>query len=341
MEGTGRGGDVEHKPFISVVTPAFREAENLPLLYQRLRGVLEAQPLRWEWLIVDDHSPDETFAVASRLSRIDQRVRVMRLSRNGGSHTALACGLHHALGHCAVAIAGDLQDPPEVIPALVEEWRKGAQVVWAVRGLREGASSSTLGFARIYYFLMRRIVGLREMPASGADFFLLDRAVLNAFREFREAHVSVLALLSWMGFYQVSITYDKQARLRGHSGWTLEKKIKLVLDSVTAFTYLPVRLISYLGAAIGLLGFLYAGLVVVNALFGNPTEGWSSLMVVILLLSGMQMLMMGVLGEYMWRALDESRRRPRYLIEACAGAHSPMELGPAASAAPPPPNDAA
>jgi dolichol-phosphate mannosyltransferase len=163
---------------------------------------------------------------------------------------------------------------------------------------------------------MRNIVGIKEMTPTGADFFLIDRAVIDALRQFNESHVDIMALITWMGFRQTAITYDKKARLHGRSGWTLEKKLKLVVDSVTSFTYLPLRLMSYTGFIVALLGFLYAILVISNALSGTPVQGWSSLMVVTLIVGGIQMLMMGVLGEYLWRALDESRRRPKYLIEA-------------------------
>jgi dolichol-phosphate mannosyltransferase len=163
---------------------------------------------------------------------------------------------------------------------------------------------------------MRQVVGLKEMPATGADFFLIDRHVVDAVLQFNENNVNLMTLITWMGFRQTSIAYDKQARLHGRSGWDLEKKLKLVVDSVTSFTYLPIRLMSYLGFVVAFAGFVYAGFVIANALAGRPTEGWSSLMVVVLVVGGFQMLMLGVLGEYLWRALDESRRRPRYIIEA-------------------------
>jgi dolichol-phosphate mannosyltransferase len=185
-----------------------------------------------------------------------------------------------------------------------------------VRRRREGESASTVGFARLYYWLMRRAVGLRELPPTGADFFLLDRRVAAAVRDFNESNVSILALLTWMGFKQEFIEYDKQARLYGSSGWSIAKKVKLVIDSITSFTYLPIRLMSALGFTVALLGFLYAAFVIGNSFFGKPVEGWSSLVVVVLVLGGIQMLMMGVLGEYLWRALDEARRRPRYLVES-------------------------
>jgi len=300
---------------LSVVTPAFNEAQNLPVLYERLSHVLGDLQVAWEWIVVDDHSSDGSFDTVASIAQRDSRVRAVRLARNSGSHTAITCGLHRASGDCAVVLAADLQDPPETLPALLDQWLAGAQIVWAVRAQREGETASTVGFARLYYLIMRRLVGIQDMPATGADFFLLDRRVLDAFRQFHESNVSILALLTWMGFRQVTITYDKQARLHGRSGWSLRKKLKLVVDSVTSFSFLPVRLMSLVGFAVAIVGFLYAGVVTVNALAGRPPQGWASLMVVVLVVGGIQMVMMGVLGEYLWRALAESRGRPRYIVE--------------------------
>ncbi len=291
---------------ISVVTPTYNESGNLPLLYERLSKSLDAAAEKWEWIIIDDHSEDETFDTASAIARRDERIYVLRLSRNFGSHTAATCGFHRAKGECAILMAADLQDPPEVILELLAKWREGAQVVWAVRDGREGQKNTTTGFSRVYYFLMRRWVGLKNMPAAGADFFLLDRSVLDPFSQFQENNVSLMALITWMGFRQTMITYRKQPRLRGHSGWTFEKKLKLVIDSVSSFSYLPIRWISYTGFFIGAVGLF---LLVIRA--------W--MIAALLILSGIQMLMLGILGEYLWRALDESRRRPRYLIEKTAG----------------------
>ena len=275
--------------------------------------------IEWEWIIIDDHSRDGTFAVITELAKDNPHIHAVRFARNFGSHTAIRCGMQYAWGDCAVIMAADLQDPPETLPMLLEQWRAGDQVVWAVRGEREGESNSTVGFARLYYFLMRHILGLKEIPATGADFFLLDRRVIDALCQFNESNVSLMALITWMGFRQGRIIYDKQARLHGQSGWSLHKKLKLVVDSVTSFSYLPIRLMVYLGFLVALAGFLYAGFVIANALTGHPAEGWSSLMVVVLVVGGLQMLMMGVLGEYLWRALDEARRRPRYIVEDTSG----------------------
>jgi dolichol-phosphate mannosyltransferase len=315
---------------ISIVTPAFNESRNLPLLYERICATMESLGLDWEWIVVDDHSSDDTFAVINRLAERDRRVRGVRFARNFGAHTAVTCGLHQARGDCVAALAADLQDPPEVLPQLLEQWRAGVKVVWAARGAREGEKTTTLGFSRLYYWVMRSIVGIKEMPATGADFFLMDRAVVDAFSRFSESNSSILALITWMGFRQATITYDKGARVHGRSAWTLKKKLKLVVDSVTAFSYVPIRFMSYVGFTVAFAGFLYAGLVILNYLRGAPIEGWSSLIVVVLVLGGIQMVMMGVLGEYLWRALDESRRRPRYIIEAATSDGPAMHAAPAA-----------
>jgi dolichol-phosphate mannosyltransferase len=310
---------MEQRPFLSVITPAYNEVENLPKLYERLADTLNPMQLDWEWIIVDDHSSDQTFAVINELADHDKRIRGYRFARNFGAHKAITFGMHNAKGNCAAIMAADLQDPPETLPLLLEKWKDGSQVVWAVRAQREGEKASTIGFSRVYYWLMRNVVGINDMPATGADFFLIDRRVIDALSEFAENNTSLLALITWMGFRQSEILYDKQARLYGSSGWNLEKKLKLVVDSVTSFTYLPIRLMSYLGVFIAMFGFIYAAIVVANAIAGRPVEGWSSLMVVVLVVGGIQMLMMGVLGEYLWRALDEARHRPRFIVEEDVG----------------------
>ncbi len=299
----------------SVVTPAFNEAQNLPVLYERLAATMAALGLDWEWVVVDDHSSDGSFEVLTRLAARDPRVRGLRFARNCGSHTALACGLHHAAGACVVALAADLQDPPEIIAELLAEWRQGAQIVWAGRRDRPGETAATLAFSRLYHRLMRSVGGLDGMPASGADCFLLDRTVVDAFARFRETHTSILALLGWMGFRQATVLYDKAPRLHGTSGWTLAKKLRLVIDSVTSFSAAPIRMMSYGGVAVAGLGAVLAGHMVLQAIVGTPVAGWSAVLIAVLLLAGVQMVMLGTLGEYLWRALAETRRRPQYLIE--------------------------
>ncbi len=306
---SGRG------PLLSIVTSAFNEENNIPELYNRLKKVLDETGKSWEWIVVDDSSTDETFGVLKSLAEKEKRLRCFRFSRNFGAHAALTCGIDRARGKCAVILAGDLQDPPEEIPKLLSEWEGGAQVVWAVREKREGEKGLDLLFSRLYYAVMRRTGALKDIPATGSDFFLIDRVVIDAFNRFPESNLSIMALISWMGFRQTYFNYAKQPRLHGSSGWDAKKKLKLVVDSITSFTYFPIRLISYLGFAVALIGFSYAAIVIVRAaVLGSPVEGWTSMMVVLLVVSGMMMLMMGVLGEYLWRSLNEARRRPRYII---------------------------
>jgi len=301
---------------LSLLTPAFNEAANLPALYERLVETMRAIGGEWEWVVVDDHSRDETFTVIEALALRDARVRGFRLARNSGSHVAIMCGLHQADGDAAVMIAADLQDPPETLATMVGRWRQGAQVVWATRRSQSGDRSHQR-FAALYYWIMRHLVGMKEMPARGADFFLIDRVVLEAFRRFPERNVSVLALITWLGFRQEYVEYDKQPRQAGQSGWTLSRKIKLVVDSITSFSDFPIRLCTYAGLA------LIAGSLVLLAwsiaLLPELGGGVLFLLFLIVGLAGLQLVAVGVVGEYVWRGLDEARRRPPYLIEAVAG----------------------
>jgi glycosyltransferase involved in cell wall biosynthesis len=308
---------------LSILTPAFNEAANLPVLYERLVETMRTVGGEWEWVIVDDHSRDGTFTVIEALALRDARVRGFRLSRNSGSHVAITCGLHHVDGDATVMMAADLQDPPETLTSMVAQWRQGAQVVWATRRARSGDISHRK-FAALYYWIMRHVVGMKEMPAHGADFFLADRVVVDAFRRFPEHHVSVLALITWLGFRQEFVEYDKQPRHAGQTGWTLSRKVKLVIDSVVSFSDFPIRLCTYVG--VSLLAVALVLLVASIALLPRLAGGVLFLLFLIVGLAGLQLIAVGMVGEYVWRALDESRRRPAYLIEAVAGQREPAKL---------------
>jgi dolichol-phosphate mannosyltransferase len=298
---------------LSIITPAFNEAGTLFPLYERLARTMGELGVDWEWLVVDDHSRDETFALVEKLAIRDPRVRGVRLSRNSGSHVAISCGLHHVDGDAAVMIAADLQDPPETLHAMLERWRGGAQVVWAVRRERPGARAHAR-FAAIYYWIMRRLVGMTDMPKNGADFFLVDRVVIDAFRRFPERNTSVLALITWLGFTQQQVDYDKQPRASGRSGWTIARKIKLVVDSVTSFSDFPIRFCSYAGLTL----MAVAAIILIVSLILLPTLTGAVLLLVGVLvgMGGLQLVALGIVGEYVWRTLDEARRRPAYVVEA-------------------------
>jgi polyisoprenyl-phosphate glycosyltransferase len=306
---------------LSILTPAFNEADNLEALHAQIMATMSKLGEEWEWLIIDDHSRDATFLVIERIAAKDPHVRGIRLARNSGSHTAIACGFHHVRGDALVMMAGDLQDPPALVAAMCDRWREGAQVVWATRREAPGTPSNSM-FSTFYYWIMRRIVGMTDMPAHGADFFLIDRVVIDALRRFRERNVSILALVMWLGFRQVQIEYDKQPRAAGKSGWTLRKKIKLVLDSVIGFSDAPIRVCSYAGVA---LLFVAVALGIVTLVASLGVTGF--VLAAMAGLTGVQLMALGIVGEYVWRGLDEARARPLYLIEALAGAHdlSPLD----------------
>ncbi len=301
---------------LSVVVAAYNEEGNLSVLYERALALdWAAMGMAPEFVFVDDHSSDRTSDILAALAAKDPRVKVLRFSKNFGSHKAFTAGLEHCSGDAAVILAADLQDPPETIPLLVAKWRTGARVVWAVRGDREGESVATRFFSQMYYFLMRRFAEVRP-PRKGADFLLVDRVVVAELRAAPEKHTSLLSLIQWMGFDQDEITYTKSARLSGRSKWTLRKKLKLAIDSFVSFSYFPLRLASACGLVFAFSGFFYAAFTAVRAItMGSPVQGWASLMCVLLIVSGVQLIMLGIVGEYLWRTFDETRGRPRYIIE--------------------------
>ncbi len=303
-----------HEPILSVVVPAYNEQDNLPVLYERLCTALADLGGRWELIVVDDHSTDGTFEVLRRLAADGPQVRAIRMARNSGSHSAAMCAFEHVCGQCVVLLAADLQDPPEVIPQLIERWRAGDRVVWAARRERHGESALTLACAQVYYFVMRRIVGITSLPRKGVDFFLLDRRVVDTLVQCTERNVSIVLLISWLGFAEGCIEYDKQSRLHGESGWSLSKKIKLFIDSVTSFSFVPIRFMSWCGVTVTVSGVVTACVAALAALAGRAA-GSAAVVSILLILGGLQMLMMGVLGEYVWRVLDEVRSRPRHVIE--------------------------
>ena len=298
---------------ISLITPAFNEGSNLPMLHERLTSVF--RQLDWEWIIVDDHSRDDTFEVIERLVAIDPRVRGIRLAYNSGSHLAFTCGLRHASGEVAALMVADLQDPPELLIQMLERWRSGVQVVWAVRRHQPGDGSGT----QLYYWIMRNLVGMSDMPATGADFFLVDRVVIDAFLAAADRHVSIFALMMWLGFRREFIQYDKQPRTRGRSGWTLAKKLKLVVDSIVGFSDFPIWWLTYAGVA-ALVAAPVPAVVAVVA-YSGLNAALLLLAALVIGLFGCHLIALAILGHYVWRGLDAARKRPLYSIEAVAKAH--------------------
>ncbi len=296
---------------ISIIIPTYNEEDNLPVLYERLKNVAEKSEHDFEFIFIDDGSTDSSFTILKDLTAKDPRVKIIRFSRNFGSHSACLAGLTYSKGDACAFISADLQDPPELIHQLIDEWKEGYEVVI---GVREWEEKSLRFFPKIYYKLVKRFA-LKDMPESGTDVFLIDRKVIDAVTSMQEKNTSIFGLILWSGFRQRVITYKKVVRRYGVSKWTTGRKIKLFIDTFVAFSYLPIRVVSVVGFIFAFLGFLYAIAVILNRIiFKQAIEGWSSLMVVLLVTSGTQLLMLGIIGEYVWRAVDASRKRPPFIV---------------------------
>ncbi|HEX7320803.1 MAG TPA: glycosyltransferase family 2 protein [bacterium] len=305
----------DNRPFISVIVPVFYNAGTLRTLLSRLDKVADGFPKAiFEFIFVEDGSGDDSYKVLSEMAEKDKRVRIVKLSRNFGSFSAILAGLCCARGECAVTISADLQDPPELIPELVEKWLTGSKVVLAIRRKREEPWFIKLP-ARLYYTLIRAFA-IADMPIGGFDFVLLDRAVIEVIKKMDEKNTSLMGLILWTGFNRSVIHYDRQKRPADRSRWTFTKKMKYFIDSFVAFSYFPIRFCSALGLIIALFGLAGICFVVIRKmLYGYAIVGWASLMTIVLLLGGVQLVILGVIGEYIWRTLDASRNRPQFIID--------------------------
>ncbi len=302
---------------LSIVIPIYNEGEGIHLLCERLEGCIQSmeQHAHVEVIFVDDHSSDNSPQLIQAWISKHPKFRYVRLSRNLGSHIAIIAGLTVCKGDAAVFMAGDLQDPPELISDLFKKWLEGFDVVWAVRAERQGITFLSSLFSRFFYWLLGKMTNL-HIPPKGADYALLDRKVYHGLVQSAGSKPSIGALISWLGFKQAEISYIKESRQFGKSKWTLSKKLNAFADAFVGFSYLPMRFMSFAGAISAIVGFLYAIVIVAMRLYiDDPIEGWASLMVITLIIGGLQMLMLGILGEYIWRNLEESRRRPLFLIE--------------------------
>lgn len=303
---------------LSIIIPAYNEADNIGATVQevgRSLSALSGDGLQYEIIIIDDSSTDDTLACAEGLS--NDMVRVIRLSRRSGSHIALRVGLDVAMGEAAICLAADGQDDPRTLATMIAEWGKGKDIVWALRKNRQQESLAQKLFAKAFYCLLGWFGGGgAEIDLSRADFYLLDRKVINAVKACRERNTSLFGLLVWLGFNQGSVEYERRPRRSGGSKWNFKSRLLLAKDWIIAFSGLPLKLMTALGFCIAGLGFLYAAFVAVrNIMYGSPLLGWSSVITAILLLGGGQIMMLGIIGEYLWRTLDESRNRPTYFIE--------------------------
>ncbi|MDD3517099.1 MAG: glycosyltransferase family 2 protein [Chromatiales bacterium] len=301
---------------LSIVVPAYNEAQVLPEFHRRLAAVLDGLDLRGEIVYVNDGSSDATLDVMHALKQQDPRVALIDLSRNFGKEIAMTAGLDHARGDAVVVIDADLQDPPELIPELVRVWREGYDVAYAKRTAREGESWLKRATARAFYGVIQH-VGRVRIPENTGDFRLLSRRAVDALGQLREQHRFMKGLFAWIGFPQKAVPYVRQPRHAGHTKWNYWRLWNFALDGITSFSIAPLKIATYLGFVLALAAFVYGSWIILKTLaFGDPVPGYPSLMTMILFLGGVQLLFIGVLGEYLGRMFDESKRRPLYLINA-------------------------
>ena len=300
---------------LSIVIPVYYNEANLMPLYEDIRAkVIDVIDYGYELVFVDDGSKDKSYEVMKELAVLDENIKILRLSRNFGAHAAVFCGLAHATGDCAVVKAADLQEPAELIFEMVESWRRGNNVVLAVREGREEKKSQTF-FSNLYYWMVRK-TAFPNMPKTGFDVYLLDRKVISVLNMLDEKNSALTGQILWSGFKTGCVHYTRLARKIGRSRWTLKKKIRLVTDTLFSFSTLPVKAVSIVGGTAFLCSVVWA-LFLVAAKFMDliPVDGWTTLIVFNLFSFGVIMLTLGILGEYLWRTFDATRNRPPYIIE--------------------------
>lgn len=302
----------------SIVVPLYEEEDVLPKLYERLAPVLDALDGPAEVIFVVDGGRDRSFEIVRELRSRDERVKGIRFSRNFGHQYALSAGIDHACGEAVIMMDGDLQHPPELIPKLVEAWRKGAQIVNTYRESTEGIGPLKKLTAAIFYGLLNRFGNIKLSPNS-ADFRLIDRRVAERFRGVREQARFLRGLFVWVGFRQATVPYKAEARPAGRSKYSVGKMARLALDGITSFSVAPLRVATVLGFLVTVLGFLYAIYAFVMALLDKTQPGWTSLIIVVLILGGVQLLTLGVIGEYIAKIYLETKKRPLYIVDETVG----------------------
>lgn len=299
---------------ISIIIPVYYNGDTLKLLYEDMKQKILGKLGDYEIVFVDDGSGDDSWQIMRQLRQQDTHIKLVKLSRNFGEHAALLAGLCACSGDCAVTKQADLQEDSSIILEMYDSWKQGNKVVLAVRKERK-ENPVKVFFANIYYALIRKIVN-KNMPVGGCDCYLIDRKVIQVLERLDEKNSSLTLQVLWAGFQTDSVYFVRQDREIGKSRWTLSKKVKLVMDSVMSFSYFPLRFMSGLGILFNILAFLLLVSVFVEKFTkGTPIVGWASLMCVVLCASGVIMLMLGILGEYIWRTLDAARTRPPYIVD--------------------------
>ncbi|KGR90036.1 glycosyl transferase family 2 [Ureibacillus massiliensis 4400831 = CIP 108448 = CCUG 49529] len=303
------------KKTFSILIPVYFNEMNIPHTVPRLQALSSLLPnYDLEFVFVDDGSKDDSLRLLLEEKKNDSRIKVIKLSKNYGSMQAIQAGLTFVTGDCVGIIAADLQDPPELFERMITSWENGKKIVMATREDRIESFSQKL-FSNTYYYLMDKFA-IKDYPKGGFDFVLIDRHVVEELNRIKEKNTNIMSLIFSLGFEQETIPYVRQAREHGKSRWTFSKKIKLFVDSFVSFSYAPIRFMTGMGFVVAILSFIYAMYTVISYFVGNiNVQGWTTLIALITLLLGMIMMMLGIIGEYLWRILDETRKRPGYIVD--------------------------
>lgn len=306
------------RPFLSIVIPVYNEEESLDELHRRLVATGERIDGGWEVVFVNDGSSDASIDVLRRLAAADSHVRVVGLSRNFGHQMALTAGLDHAAGEVIVMMDADLQDPPELIPKMIAKWRQGFDVVYAVRRKRQGETAFKKATAAAFYRVLRTMTRI-EIPVDTGDFRLISRRALDSLKQVRERSRYLRGLFAWIGYQQAPVYYVRAARFAGETKFPMRRMMRFAIDAITSFSAVPLQFATWLGFVSATIGFLYGARVLYEAVTGGTVAGWASLMVVTLFFGGIQLLTLGILGEYVGRIFDEVKQRPLYLASEKLG----------------------
>lgn len=309
------------KPTISIVVPVYNEEPVLPELHRRVSAVLDGIGESWELILVNDGSRDRSAEVIAQLHDLDERVKGLSFSRNFGFQIAVTAGLDHAQGDAVIISDADLQDPPEVFPDMIAKWHEGYDVVYGQRKSRRGETWFKLVTAKAFYRLIYRITDI-DIPLDTGDFRLMDRRVVDAIRHMPERNRFLRGLVPWVGFKQTGIVYERQARFAGESKFGgVRQMLPFALDAITSFSYVPLQLATYLGFVMAIVSGLAILAVIILRLFGpdTPLVGQATTLVVVLFLGGVQLISLGIIGEYLGRIYDEVKGRPLYLIDQTWG----------------------
>lgn len=302
---------------INIVVPCYQEEENIARTINGIeKEINEIKNIDFNILLIDDGSNDESFKKIKSLASTNKSIKGIKFSRNFGSHNAISAGIDFSKNYDAIiCIPGDYQEPPSLIKSLIEKWVNGNEVVWSIRKKRKQSIFGKL-FSKLFYFIFLRISYLKNYPKEGpSGCFLLDKKIIYNWGKIKETNLMAIGMIVWMGFKQSYVEYNQLDRMKGKSSYSFGKLFNLAINTIVSFSYFPIRLISFLGILFSIVGFVYAIFLVYNKFYGNSVmEGWTSLMVIILFLGGIQLLTLGIIGEYIWRGVDESKQRPTYLI---------------------------